>query len=304
MLEERFRLIYLSKESSDIKQISLTGKKIKVLASLLGVCIVGIIIGGASVVSHFHNNYRIISLQNDKKYLEQQLFESKELTADIEERLAEVQNMGDMLRKTAGLQAVSNDERKFGVGGPGYYGSLDIGYYSNDLKKTALEMNNDLKKFIRTLQYERGNLNAVNQRMQDQRNRVNHLPSIMPVLGSHVTSFYGNRPNPFNSKATEFHKGLDLAGEIGAKIHASADGKVINIRKSLSYGNVIEIDHGYGIVTKYAHLSRFNVRKGDIVKRWDVIGFIGSTGRSDGPHLHYEVVKNKKRVNPLNYIFN
>lgn len=305
MLEERFRLIYLSKETADIKQISLTGRRFKLLVALVSVCLVGIIAAGVGVFNRLYNDYRIITLQNDKEYLEQQLFTIKQKAAEIQVQLADVQDRGEKLLRTAGIPAPSNDERKLGVGGPAadYIGSSEIGYYGDKIKKTAAEINADLDKFNRDIQYEMGSLNAVTQRLREQRDKIDHSPSILPVLGSHVTSNFGVRDDPFTD-VPEFHKGIDIAGERGTKVHAAAAGVVISTRHSKSYGNMIVIDHGYGIQTLYAHLSKIDVRIGQRIKRWETIGLVGSTGRSEGPHLHYEVHVKNKPVNPVNFVFN
>jgi murein DD-endopeptidase MepM/ murein hydrolase activator NlpD len=122
-------------------------------------------------------------------------------------------------------------------------------------------------------------------------------PSIWPVTGP-LTSFYGNRRDPFTGGA-DFHPGLDISADYGQPVHATADGTVAVAAASGSYGNLVEIDHGYGIVTRYGHLSRFRATAGQQVHRGDVIGYVGSTGRSTSAHLHYEIVLNGKITNPM-----
>jgi murein DD-endopeptidase MepM/ murein hydrolase activator NlpD len=103
------------------------------------------------------------------------------------------------------------------------------------------------------------------------------------------------------------HPGQDFAAPIGTEVYATADGIIENAESSashLGYGNCIIIDHGFGYKTLYGHLSRFNIKRGQKVKRGNLIGFVGSTGKSTGPHLHYEVIKNNEKVNPINYFVN
>ncbi len=131
--------------------------------------------------------------------------------------------------------------------------------------------------------------------------RWNATPSIWPVKGS-VTSKFGPRISPFTGKKT-FHAGVDIGVRTGRKIVAPAQGKVMAAVYDPRMGNIIRLGHGYGIKTVYGHLSRMLVKRGQTVKRGDVIGLVGSTGRfSTGPHLHYQVVVNDKIVNPLQYI--
>jgi murein DD-endopeptidase MepM/ murein hydrolase activator NlpD len=122
-------------------------------------------------------------------------------------------------------------------------------------------------------------------------------PSIWPVAGW-LSSPYGNRRDPFTGGA-DFHPGLDISADYGLPVHATADGTVKVSSPSGSYGNLVEIDHGFGIVTRYGHLSRFQAMVGQQIHRGDVIGYVGSTGRSTAAHLHYEILLNGKLTNPL-----
>jgi murein DD-endopeptidase MepM/ murein hydrolase activator NlpD len=122
-------------------------------------------------------------------------------------------------------------------------------------------------------------------------------PSIWPVAGW-LSSSYGNRRDPFTG-GPDFHPGLDISADYGQPVRATADGTVAVAGASGAYGNLVEIDHGYGIVTRYGHLSRFQSIAGQQVHRGDVIGYVGSTGRSTSAHLHYEILLNGKLTNPL-----
>lgn len=132
------------------------------------------------------------------------------------------------------------------------------------------------------------------------------IPAIQPVKNEslkHMASGYGYRSDPF-TKIKKFHSGMDFSVNIGTPIYATGDGRVTRANNQLSgYGNLIEIEHGYGYQTRYAHLSKYNVKQGQLVKRGDIIGYAGSTGRSSGPHLHYEVHYKGNPVNPLNYYY-
>lgn len=132
---------------------------------------------------------------------------------------------------------------------------------------------------------------------------MGHVPLIMPVWGKQFvfTSGYGPRIDPFNGHVS-FHPGLDFAGPYGAVVRSTAPGKVIMAQFSSSYGNFVEIDHGLGIHTKYGHLSALLVKPGDKVQKGTPIGKLGSTGRSTGPHVHYEVRYNGATRNPRNFI--
>ncbi|HSU87827.1 MAG TPA: M23 family metallopeptidase [Terriglobia bacterium] len=125
-------------------------------------------------------------------------------------------------------------------------------------------------------------------------------PTIWPVKGN-ITSHYGNRADPFNGEA-ELHLGLDISALFGTQVHAPADGKIIYAQRKAAYGNLIIIDHGNGLTTRLGHLSRFNVKVGQKVRKNDIVGYVGTSGRSTAPHLHYEVRLNDRPINPRNYL--
>lgn len=127
-----------------------------------------------------------------------------------------------------------------------------------------------------------------------------YTPSIWPVMG-HITDSFGERLDPFNGEGA-FHTGVDVASDYGAPVHATADGVVVFADQHAGYGRLVEIDHGFGITTWYAHLSAFSAVVGARVKRGEVVGYTGISGRSTGPHVHYEVRMNNAPVNPWRYM--
>jgi len=134
------------------------------------------------------------------------------------------------------------------------------------------------------------------QRLADS----SYTPSIWPVMG-HITDSFGERLDPFNGEGA-FHTGVDVASDYGAPVHATADGVVVFADQHAGYGRLVEIDHGFGITTWYAHLSAFSAVVGARVKRGEVVGYTGISGRSTGPHVHYEVRMNNAPVNPWRYM--
>jgi len=140
-------------------------------------------------------------------------------------------------------------------------------------------------------------LDAVRSGVERRRSLADATPSIWPVAGW-LTSSFGNRRDPFTGDPN-FHPGLDISANYGDPVYAPAIGTVSSAGANGSYGNLVVIDHGFGIVTKYGHLSRFGVTPGQQVDRGDIIGYVGSTGRSTSPHLHYEIWVNGKLTNPM-----
>jgi murein DD-endopeptidase MepM/ murein hydrolase activator NlpD len=143
-------------------------------------------------------------------------------------------------------------------------------------------------------------LNLLERKLTDRSKNLAAIPSIVPVRGI-LTDGFGGRRDPFTRERSS-HAAIDISAPSGQPIRVPADGTVVEAKWANGYGNVVFVLHGNGYTTRYAHLSKFNVKPGQRVQRGDVIGFVGSTGRSTGPHLHYEVRLHNQPVNPLEYI--
>lgn len=147
-----------------------------------------------------------------------------------------------------------------------------------------------------------GHLTILEDKLSERSQALASTPSISPVRGI-LTDGYGGRSDPFTGEKGA-HMAIDISSAHGQPILAPADGIVVKAEWANGYGQVIDLSHGFGYSTRYGHLSKFNVKPGQKVARGDVIGYVGSTGRSTGPHLHYEVRLNGRPVNPLEYILN
>ena len=132
------------------------------------------------------------------------------------------------------------------------------------------------------------------------------IPAIFPLKENeikYISSYFGYRPDPIY-KVEKFHSGMDFSAQLGTEAYATGDGKVIEVEDGhWGYGNMVTIDHGFGYKTRYAHLQKFAVRKGQKVKRGQVVGYIGNTGKTTGVHLHYEVLKNDVAIDPMNFLY-
>lgn len=137
--------------------------------------------------------------------------------------------------------------------------------------------------------------------LREHKDTLASLPTIWPTTGF-ISSSFGSRSSPFGGGRVQFHKGLDISARSGTPVVATAEGTVQQAGRDGAYGNSVEVNHGSGIVTKYAHMQRFVVEQGQWVRRGQVVGYVGMTGRATGPHLHYEVRLNGVPVNPMRYI--
>ncbi len=197
---------------------------------------------------------------------------------------------------------ITDEERKAGFGGVNRYKDLE-GYNNSDL---VINTSKKIDRLMKEMAIQSESLNEIVKLGKQKEKLLAAIPAIQPVKNEdlkRMASGYGYRSDPF-TKVRKFHYGMDFTSPTGTPIYATGDGVVLKADNSLSgYGNHIEVNHGYGYVTLYAHLSKYNCKKGQKVKRGDIIGYVGSTGRSEAPHLHYEVIKNGKKVNPINFYY-
>jgi murein DD-endopeptidase MepM/ murein hydrolase activator NlpD len=172
-----------------------------------------------------------------------------------------------------------------------------------DVYVPGLPAPDDTFGMVRDLLYSlESRLRAVEVGVERQQALADATPSIWPAHGW-LTDSFGRRADPFTG-APEFHTGLDISTEKGQPVMATANGTVQSAAPNGAYGNMVVIDHGFGLVTRYAHLQAFNVKPGDSVTRGDVIGFAGATGRATGDHVHYEILANSQMLNPLRFLLN
>lgn len=204
----------------------------------------------------------------------------------------QLRTVEDRTRKLAIIAGITTlDESSQGGSGGLRNGETSASPYRDDLDKMSFRSHN-LQK----------DLSAVEQKFVAQSRLLSSTPSIAPVRGI-LTDGFGGRSDPFTGERGN-HQAIDISSTTGQPVRAPADGIVVKAEWANGYGNVIYLSHGYGYSTRYGHLSAFNVRPGQRVKRGDIIGNVGSTGRSTGPHLHYEVRMNNNPMNPLEYILN
>ena len=218
--------------------------------------------------------------------------------------MSEMQDRDDNIyRMIFEADPIPSSVRKAGYGGSNRYVALD-GYVNSDMVVNTAKRIDVLSSQIYV---QSKSFDEIYEMAKNKSEMLSCIPAIMPVKGTdiyRISSHYGQRTDPFY-KVTKFHGGIDFSGPVGLGIYATGDGVVVKVEKSKSgYGNNVVIDHGYGYKTRYAHLNTIKVKKGEKVKRGQEIGLLGNTGKSTAPHLHYEVIKNNKTVNPINFFYN
>lgn len=206
----------------------------------------------------------------------------------------------DLYRIALYAEEFPEEYRMMGIGGSDRYEYLR-GYSSSELLKEASEQMDLLEQ---RLNGQSLSFNELLKLAKDKEKLLACVPAIQPVSNKdlkRMASGYGWRIDPLY-KTRKLHTGMDFTADVGTEVYATGDGVVELVeQRQWGYGQCIVINHGYGYKTRYAHLSKFNVKQGQKIKRGDLIGLVGSTGKSTGPHLHYEVEVNGEKVNPINY---
>lgn len=219
----------------------------------------------------------------------------------VESTLANIEKRDNNLyRAYFEASPIPEDQRKAGFGGINRYDYLE-GFESSDLIVNTTERLDILTK---ELVIQSKSLDEIELLAKNKESLLSSIPSIQPVKSSdlrRMASGYGYRIDPF-TKARRMHFGMDFSAKRGTPIYATGDGTVSRAdSRAAGFGKHVRIDHGFGYVTIYAHMDRYLVVKGDKIKRGDLIGYVGSSGRSVAPHLHYEIVKDGVKINPINF---
>ena len=207
-------------------------------------------------------------------------------TEKVNKAILELSDRDNELRRMLGLRSWQSKMRL-----------PNNGWYSEQVNGRKSSIFDELKVADRRLQERNASLTELKDRVETVRQRFSSTPSLWPLYGR-IASFFGYRVFPWSG----FHSGIDISGSYGTAVKATADGVVTFAGWQNGYGKTIVVDHGYGVSTLYAHCSRFSVNQGARVKKGEVICFIGNTGYTTGPHLHYEVRRNDRAVNPMAYL--
>ena len=218
--------------------------------------------------------------------------------------LSELQYRDDNIYRTIfEAEPVSRNERLAGIGGSERFKRLNQLDNAELVKNTAMKLELVKRKMV----VQSKSYDEVSELVKDKEKLLAHTPAIQPVSNKQldrISSGFGYRIHPVY-KVPKLHEGIDFTAPRGTDVYATADGVVEEANVSArGYGNEIVINHGYGYKTRYAHLTSFKVRRGQQVKRGELIGYVGNTGLSTAPHLHYEVEKDCLKVNPINFFYN
>ena len=220
----------------------------------------------------------------------------------LNKKLADLGNFEQKIRIIANLEPNNDGSSIFGVGGSDPEDLDPTTMMEQDYQELVRDMHVEISEIDQASHNQQQSFSTIFSQLEGKRNLLAATPSIRPLKGW-ISSRFGYRESPFTGRR-EFHRGLDIATHAGSPIIAPANGLVTFAGSKGLMGNMVAIEHGFGMVTRYGHTQKLLKKKGERVKRGEVIALVGNTGRSTGPHLHYEVRLNGVAVNPMNYFFN
>ncbi|MCP4671316.1 MAG: M23 family metallopeptidase [Desulfobacula sp.] len=308
-MKKRIKIWFHSGSTSNIREITIHKAVLGTTALLLIAVMAGVSYIGYDYYRlkniSFNNialnktvNTQNIEIKNQRNQI--QSFASK--IEILKNRVGKLSKFEDKVRLIADIRQTSGSSGLIGIGGIPQ-DELDLDIPLEEKHNTLIrEMHEQVEQIDHAAKIQALDFTNLIEKLEQKRNLLASTPSIRPVDGW-ITSKFGYRTSPFTGRK-EFHAGLDIANKTGTKLIATANGRISYASRKMYIGNLIIIDHGFGRVTKYGHLKEMLVKRGQKIKRGDVIGLIGNTGRSTGPHVHYEVRINGTPVNPLKYILN
>lgn len=295
-MDNYLTFLYVRRRNAGVKSIRIH----RTLAFVIVAAFVTIIVLCISMIARYSGfavkSNRLADLELENRILAEKIGNFQAEIDELNKRMDSNFELQNRARILAGLEPLSGDEWRVGVGGPepvaaGVDGS---GFLVSELK-------DDLDMLIRQSELEIESYGQIVSILDQEKKVRDSTPSIRPVKGGFLSSRFGRRIDPFTGRVGR-HLGVDYCARTGSPVMSTADGIVTMTKKKGSLGLVIEVNHGNGFKTRYAHLSKMLVRRGQRVKRGEILGLVGSTGRSTGSHLHYEVTFRKAHRDPLHYI--
>lgn len=287
MATRHWTVLFISDNTRQIRQFRLPRGMVQ-----FGIAITLVAVSALSSVAtvafiRMHAPYKAAAAEREKAAVQRELSEVRTQILALQTELEGLARQDEQFRLVAGLNPIDNDVRRVGIGGPSEKKSLAFSEVGELLRRARL-LNFSWREASTTLVHKHERLQAT--------------PSILPTTGYISSAFSRSRMHPILNRARP-HEGVDITARHGTPIVAAAKGRVRFVGKDGDYGLAIEVDHGHGVVTRYAHASKILVRRWQSVKRGEIIGLVGSTGLAVGPHLHYEVLVHGRPTNPHNWVF-
>jgi len=291
--------IIISQDDRGVRQRNVSRRRLFTFSAMAVVGLAAIFFMSADSLTDILYKSKIAKIKQNYSMLSLTLENLQDELSSMTDNVNSIEEKDKALRTYADMPQIDKDIRKLGIGGVRLAENTRIDDGLTDRIK-SLEM--DVQSLSRKVKLELSSYSDIYNKVTDDVDMMHAIPSIRPIEGGYLNSSFGYRKDPLNGKV-RFHYGQDITVNTGNIVLAPANGTIKEARYRGGFGKVIKIDHGYGYTTLFAHLSNYNVEKGQKVKRGDIIGRSGNTGRSTAPHLHYEVHHYGTPQNPLDYFF-
>jgi murein DD-endopeptidase MepM/ murein hydrolase activator NlpD len=301
MKNKYFTFLYLPRKNTGLKTIRIP----KVLVFGLLAAVITLVAASTVAIlkyaSKIRDTVRVAQLSQENEVLRHQL---ESFAGDLTELSQHVQQNFDFQKKArllANLDDLNDDVTEVGVGGPNYGYLQSLSVLDEGTRNEVVDLREDIDKLLRQAKLQTESYRDVVSQLSDDQKRLNATPSIRPVPRGYVSSRFGRRMDPITGRSA-MHYGVDYSVRLGTPIFSTGDGIVTYAGKWSGFGLTVEVSHGYDYVTRYAHTSKILVKKGQRVRRGDVIARVGSSGRSTATHLHYEVLLKGRKKDPLAFV--
>ena len=295
---------YILHSESDnlVNQWHFSNAKILALVSVTLIILSSFLLVGADYVSKVLYDKRLKEFKANYSSVVSNIDKIQSRLKELDQQILDIEEKDKAVRTYAGMPEVDKDIRKLGIGGVRLKKPNVLDNLAPAVSKEISQLHLDIEKLSRQVNFELVSYEKIYDRVKGDIDRIRHIPSIRPVSGGFLNSSFGYRQDPIDD-IRRFHQGQDITVPTGTPIFSPADGVVKRAYYIGGFGNHIKLKHSSGYSTTYAHLSKIFVRHGQKIKRGDIIGETGNTGRSTAPHLHYEVHYRGTPKNPLDYFF-
>ena len=302
MDKEYFNILIFGQKTSKTRHLRIHQKTFKIVFYLLTFAFLSTTFFFCDYIQLKKKAFELARLHQETETQKSQIQFFSARIEGMEKQLSKLKDFDKRIRIIANLEKGQETTSLMGVGGPSPSDIREKLKSERDEKGLVQQMRTDVERLQSEAISREESLSELEKLLHTKKEMLTHTPSIWPAMGW-VTSGFGFRTNPFTG-LTQMHEGLDISNRMGTPVVATAEGIISDTGNDLVHGKLLVISHGFGMTTRYSHLSKVVVRVGQKVKRGDKVAEVGMTGRTTGPHLHYEVKLNGIPVNPMRYVLN
>ncbi|MEW6375704.1 MAG: peptidoglycan DD-metalloendopeptidase family protein [Thermodesulfobacteriota bacterium] len=302
MDKDYFNILIFGHKTSKTRRLRIHKKTVKIALYLFAFALLSTTFFLCDYIQVKKKAFELSRLRQETQTQRSQIHFFSARIEDLEKQLSKLKDFDKKIRIIANLEKGQETTPFMGMGGPSPSDIREKLKVERDEKGLVQQMKTDIERLQSEAMSREESLSELEKLLQAKKEILAHTPSIWPVMGW-VTSGFGFRTNPFTG-LTQMHEGIDISNRTGTPVIAPSNGIVSDVGNDWAYGRTLVISHGFGMITRYSHLNKILVKVGQKVKRGEKIAEVGATGKTTGPHLHYEVRINGIPANPLRYILN